>query len=375
MKFAFSLPKLSFSSAKAPKPKAAEPDLDEKPSRFAILSDRKRMLRIAALLLVAGAAGQVMQANNIRTDALRLAANAAQRPAIAAKDIVPLSGEVTPKVAKVEASLVVAAAEPQMPMLETKPIISPVPEPEIALAAATPEAAAPPLAEIAPTAAAPISRACDVIFDLATTPGAMIGITLIAPCAPNSRVVLKHAGLAITGLTSTTGALFTVLPALSTQAKITATLADGTKVDAQIEVPEAIAFRRFGIQWQGDDAFQVHAFESGAVFGGPGHIFGVQPGQVSDAGGFLQILGDPAAPMPLLAEIYTYPAARMAVEMVVESAVTDKTCGRELLGETVASEGGRVIVTDLTLAMPDCSAVGDFLVLNNLAVDMTLAAN
>ena len=101
----------------------------------------------------------------------------------------------------------------------------------------------------------------------------------------------------------------------------------------------------------------------------------MQPGLASDDGGFLQILGDPAAPMPLLAEVYTYPAGKTPVEMVVESAVTDKTCGRELLAEIIAVQGGEVDVTDLTLAMPDCSAVGDFLVLNNLAQDMTLAAN
>jgi len=77
--------------------------------------------------------------------------------------------------------------------------------------------------------------------------------------------------------------------------------------------------------------------------------------------------------MPLLAEVYTYPAMGSA-DVVIEAAVTAQTCGRELLGETLLSEAGRVTVTDLTLAMPDCDAVGDFLVLNNLVPDLTLVA-
>ena len=152
-------------------------------------------------------------------------------------------------------------------------------------------------------------------------------------------------------------------------------LADGTKTEAALEVPEAADFRRFGVQWQGEDAFQVNAYQNGASFGAAGHIYGVQPGLAADAGGFLQTLGDPAAPMPLLAEIYTYPARQTLVEMVVEAAVTPQTCGREMLGETIMAGAGQVLLTELTVSMPDCSAVGDFLVLSNLALDVTLAAN
>ncbi|MDZ7908403.1 MAG: hypothetical protein U5N10_09395 [Gemmobacter sp.] len=43
-------------------------------------------------------------------------------------------------------------------------------------------------------------------------------------------------------------------------------------------------------------------------------------------------------------------------------------------GETLDSRAGTVIKGDVTLSMPDCSAVGDFLVLNNLSTGMTTAA-
>ena len=92
-------------------------------------------------------------------------------------------------------------------------------------------------------------------------------------------------------------------------------------------------------------------------------------------GGFLTLLGDSTAKNPLLAEVYTYPADPAAKpEIIVESAVTDATCGRELLGETLNAIGGQVFVTELTLAMPDCSGIGDFMVLKNLVLDLNIAA-
>ena len=84
-------------------------------------------------------------------------------------------------------------------------------------------------------------------------------------------------------------------------------------------------------------------------------------------------LGDPAASLPMMAEVYTWPAG-VAVVPVIEAEVTEATCGRELMGETLMSDRGAVTATDLTLAMPGCEAVGDILVLNNLVPETTLAA-
>jgi hypothetical protein len=62
-------------------------------------------------------------------------------------------------------------------------------------------------------------------------------------------------------------------------------------------------------------------------------------------------------------------------DVVVEAAVTGATCGRDLTGKTLMSERGSAFAADLTLAMPDCGGIGDFLVLKNLATDMKIAAN
>lgn len=224
-----------------------------------------------------------------------------------------------------------------------------------------------------------IENQCQANLSLRADPSAMIGITLSAPCHPNERIVLRHAGLAVTGKTSGAGMLFASLPALGSAAEVSVRFADDTTVQASVEVPEARGLRRYGVQWLGDDAFQLNAFENGAGYGEPGHVSDADP-QVALAGqpqigGFLSVLGDNQVDQPMLAEIYTYPTDASAhVQIVVEAAITKATCAREILGETLAEVDGDVTITDLSLAMPDCSAIGDILVLKNLDPDLKIAS-
>ena len=235
--------------------------------------------------------------------------------------------------------------------------------------------------ELGTTATGAVTAAdtCAISLDLLAEPSAMIGVTLLAPCRANQRVVLRHDGLAVTGKTSANGALFVSLPALAVAATVSARFNDGKAVEAAIAVPDMAQLRRFGVQWTGDDAFQLHAFETGGDYGDPGHVSAADP-QLPDAGkapagGYLSVLGDEKVEAPMLAEVYTYPVDPAApVRIVVEAAVTKNTCAREILGETIADVAGSVTVTELTLTMPDCGAVGDILVLNNLDPDLKIAA-
>jgi len=220
---------------------------------------------------------------------------------------------------------------------------------------------------------------CPVQLDLAPQPYAMLGLTLLAPCRPSQRVVLRHGGLAITAKTSATGALFLTLPAMEKTAAVAVRFGDGQSAAAQIQVPELAGVRRFGVQWLAADAFQVHAFERGADYGAGGDVHAANPQSPTAgapaSGGFLTLLGNGQVELPMQAEIYTYPAdGATPVRLVVEAAVTAQTCGRELLGELLDSTGGGTTVTDLSLMMPECDAVGDILVLNNLASDLRIAA-
>ena len=239
----------------------------------------------------------------------------------------------------------------------------------------------------APTSTAPpvqpasvTENDCPVTFDLSSDENALLRLTLVAPCHKSERVVLKHAGLAITAQTTVTGALFSDLPALVTDATVEVLFADGSSATNSIAVPEMASSRRFGVQWQADDAFQIHAFEGKAGYGEPGDISGENPHSplagVPTSGGFLTRLGDASTDLPLLAEVYTYPAdGRENPDVVVEAAVTPTACGREMLAETLATAGGRVEINELTVAMPECDAVGDYLVLKNLAPDLNIASS
>ena len=315
--------------------------------------DRKRRLAlIFATIGIALGAGQIVQTG------------AGSIPQVATAALTPT--QITQVSAGPENSVpekLVVVAPQIVAVLEPKPIMT--------AALTDPIAPEPlPLPE-------PVADACPVTLDLLVEPNAMIGLTLVAPCAPDTSVVLRHAGLAITAKTSVTGSLFMSLPALEMQADVTATLKGEPAVKASIVVPELATLRRFGVQWQSDDAFQLHAFESGVDFGGPGHVSAVDPHMPKAAemptGGYMTLLGDDQVSLPMLAEVYTFPATG-APEVVVEAAVTAKTCGRELLAETLTSTGGKVVTMDLTLAMPDCTAIGDILVLNNLVSDPTMVA-
>lgn len=310
--------------------------------------DKRRLARIGAVVVVALAAGHLVQTMATRKASPTAVAEApSPRPA----SVVQLAGTnepaAVPSIPKPALPAAALAATPQPASVVTLPV-PPVPQPVV------------------------IADACPVTLDLMADPGAMIGVTLLAPCAPNARVVVQHGGLAITARTSLTGTMFLSIPALAADGAVEVIFADRPSVTADVALDDLTDLRRFAVQWQADDAFQLYGYEGGtavsAASSGTVPLTGL-----SGASGFLTRLGDAGVENPLLAEVYTYPA-RTPANVVVEAAVTPATCGRELLGETLMSQAGKVTVTDLSLAMPECDAVGDFLVLKNLVPDLTLAA-
>ena len=354
---------------------------------------KRKVARAAAVLAVALGAGHVVQNMSKTQPPVRVArTESLPEPkaiqTVSATDTLP-SAMPQPKPAVVEQIAVVAPVPPPKEKIPA-PIVmaaagatAPLDPRAVPKDAQTPSLPMTSLVEAPKTAPVlPVPKladACEVTLDLIAEADAMIGLTLQAPCHANERVVVKHAGLAVSGLTTANGALFTGIPAFEKWATIEVFFADGQSAKAQIEVPEVAQLHRFGVQWQADDAFQVHAFENGSGYDGPGHISGADPHRASvggpSTGGFLTLLGDSTSANPLLAEVYTYPADPTAKpEVIVEAAVTEATCGRELLGETLNVIGGAVYVTDLTLAMPDCTAVGDYMVLKNLVLDLNIAA-
>lgn len=250
-----------------------------------------------------------------------------------------------------------------------------------------PSPTAPKMQKVAPSeplAAAPAPMDCTPQLTLSLAPAAMIDLALSAPCNLNARVVIRHSGLTVTGVTDATGALKAAIPAMSSEAHLTVTLPGGARAEGDLAVPALADYDRIAVQWQSDDAFQLHAFEFGADYGDVGHVSAETPRgpgfAVQATGGFLTAVGEPAVLLPMLAQVYTFPTGHSqrqgVVRLSIEAEVTASTCGRDMLGETLEAHAGiPVKVVDLTLAMPGCDATGDYVVLNNLLPDVTIARN
>lgn len=296
----------------------------------------------------------------------------ADLPGVVVSDIRPVAaGPSQVATVQTEAPVLPPAAGPvASPILPAQDEAPDVPQADV-LAAADPDLFAVPDAPGMPAPAMVPAAACAISLDLLPQPGAMIGISMLAPCHPDQRVVLNHAGLTVTARTSASGALASSLPALTAVAQVDVIFADGERVRGTLPLPDFAGIKRFAVQWQAEDAFQLHAFENGARYGHPGHISSAFSG-TSGQSGSVTMLGDASVDLPLQAEVYTFgPAAK--TEIVLEAAITQSTCGREILGEALLAVNGQVEIGDLTLAMPGCDAVGDILVLKNLLEDMTLA--
>lgn len=330
--------------------------------------DRKRIIRVIAVLAVAVAAGQLVQG---RDEPKVAQAPRPQNVTLVAAGPDAVAPRLPQPVTRPDPGAL-AAVLPDLALPQAAPVIAP-PPPAAEMALVLPDL--PPQLPPPEVSAQAVCRA-----DLTLQAGAFqtISLSIDAPCAAGQRVVLRHAGLAVTGRLSDQGALQMTLPALQAEGAVAVLFDDGAVLSGAVAVPDMAGVRRFAVQWQGDDAFQLHAFENGADYGDPGHIWdGARHLPVAGAAstsGWLAVLGDADVDLPLLAAVYTFPATGPAPEIVVEAQVTDATCGREMLGETLTAQGGKVAVGELTLAMPGCEAKGDILVLKNLVPDTKIAA-
>lgn len=221
-----------------------------------------------------------------------------------------------------------------------------------------------------------VVSACTPTLHLGAAAGAMVSVSLTAPCDGGARVELRHAGLTLTERVAANGHMSARVPVLDQSGTLEVRFADGRSVIAARPVPELAALHRFAVLWTGKQGFVLHGIENGAEFGAKGDISPSQPGIIpvgQARGGWLSLLGDASVENPKLAQVYTYPLDDSA-DVVVEVPVTSANCGRPLNGQTISSAGGTATATDLTISMPDCSGVGDFLVLNNLGQNTRVAA-
>ncbi|WP_415922385.1 hypothetical protein [Tateyamaria sp. SN6-1] len=337
------------------------------------MSHKKEIVTAVGTLAIAVGIGFVMQ----RSEAAQERYGAGAPTPIAVQDAAPaeeiLESVGADEFIKVEAIELTSASETVQP---TVPVI----DEQVQRVAAPANETLPPLTDDA----APQIAECDMTATANAVPGAMAVLDLMAPCAPNERLTVHHNGLIFSETTDANGALSVLVPALSAEAVFILAFSNGDGAVAQTPIPDLADFSRVALQWRGDAGFQLHAREFGANYGDDGHVWSggaVQDGNLLDGdSGFLMSLGDPELSDPLFAEVYTFASAQSdrdgLIDLSVETEINAQNCGLEIEAQTLEfSQRGEMTTQDLTLAVPGCDAVGDFLVLNNLVTDMKVASN
>ena len=267
-----------------------------------------------------------------------------------------------------ELAVVAEAAPPDLSAAVPLPIAA------ISLTAATPE--------VGDSDALQLLRqdpetSCEMTAEAVPGPMAEVRLTVLSLCRPGERLTIHHNGMMFASRLDATGALTVQIPALSSSAVFIVEPKSGRGAVATTSVPDLDLVSRVVLQWAGNSGFELHAREFGAGYGSAGHVW--RGADLTAGRGSVVQLGDATQLAPRLAEVYSVPRLggdqSGAIDLTVEAEVTAINCGRDVSAQTLELRDGRLRTRDLTLAMPDCAATGDFLVLNNLLETLKIAAN
>lgn len=224
---------------------------------------------------------------------------------------------------------------------------------------------------------------CPIEATATAQAAAMINYTLTAPCYAGAEVVISHADLMFSEVLSDDGTLTVEIPALMKDAMVRAFFTTGETIEASLAIESLNLYDRVLVQSHGATGVQIHAREFGANYGDAGHVwFGSNRdlSAISEGkGGYLTVLGESTLSDAHIAEIYTFPTALNgtsgSVELTIETEVTAENCAQDVEAQAVQFKAGKEVSSQvLTLAVPDCSTIGSFLVLNNLLQDLTVAS-
>lgn len=280
-----------------------------------------------------------------------------------------------PEMAPIE---VAAASTLSIPNLSSEQVTEAVPMIEM-ISLTDDDAVTAPLEPIEPA----VVDTCEITMEAQTLPLAMVSLSTHAPCSPSEYVTFHHQGMMFKEMTDAEGRVDLIVPALAEVAFYLMSAEGGKGSATSALVPEFVNVDRAVLQWQGINAVQLHALEFGADYGADGHIWSAAAGELDfvapSQGGFLVTLGNPDAPQPVMAEVYTFPTGTSQtdgiVALSVEAEITADNCGREVAAQSIQFALGQAPeALDLTMTMPDCGTIGEFLVLKNMFKDLTLAS-
>ncbi|MEM0948793.1 MAG: hypothetical protein AAGK37_15440 [Pseudomonadota bacterium] len=222
---------------------------------------------------------------------------------------------------------------------------------------------------------------CDSDLEAVPASGGMIRLTLTAACEPGATILVEHDALSFKAALAPTGRSVLHVPALRTDASVRVTMGTNPPIDLNVQVPDASLYERVALVGPGMDTMSVHALEFGAGPGSAGHVSAARTAGPTDPGSTVLRLGAPDLDEPILAEVYSFPTGRDGregtVRISVAARVTEENCSGTARIRAIHTTGGGVApkITDLSVPMPDCGAVGRILVLKNLVEDLKIARN
>ncbi|MGK7650899.1 hypothetical protein ACSQ76_00180 [Roseovarius sp. B08] len=234
---------------------------------------------------------------------------------------------------------------------------------------------------------APALAACHGGIEMTARPAAaaMVQLDLTAPCQADTQFTLHHNGMMFSAITGVDGTWSMQVPALAQNAVFIAAFDNSEGAVANAIVDTLDYYDRYVVQWQGRSGMELHAMEYGADYGEQGHVWYDAARDAASAasgeGGFLLRLGHGVIEeTTLMAEVYTFPSRDAVrdgeVQVSLETEINAANCGRDIEAQTLIKPGaGEISARDLTMAIPECDAVGDFLVLKNLYEDLKIARN
>ncbi len=333
-----------------------------------------RLITGAVVIAAAGGSGYYMQTSQ---------QPAPGRPApVQIANIAPAAdqGPLAPTIPQEAAAPEVTRAAAQ-PVLLMPGITPALPAPD----SLTPVSAelAEPLADAGPApqiAAAPPE--CEVGFTANAAPGAMVELTLEAPCYAGQNVDIFHAGTRFTTLLDDRGLMQVAVPALEEDAFFNALFADGRTEATDILMLTAQDYQRHALFWKGETGFALYALENGAEYGAPGMVSAEQPYDpqraIAGEGGFFSVLGADSGAYQTV--VYSWPTrlgdSGPAPEINIEAEVLESTCGREITATLLnTAQDGAAKTAPLFMNVPGCEAVGQYLVLKNPTLPVRIAAN
>lgn len=209
---------------------------------------------------------------------------------------------------------------------------------------------------------------CRPELQLAALPGAMIQLSLAAPCNRGERIIVRHTGLAFSAQTRADGSATVTLPAMKPDAMVAVYLQDARLVLGKVTVPDAADYARFAIVWELPADLELRVTDGDKVLvGSASPAIGDEQRVIS--------LGSSALQSPVLARVYSVPGSDLGdADITGELRITPVSCGRTLRVETVYSSSGIATSAERTIAVPLCGTSGDILVLKNLAPAPKIAA-